>query len=79
MNRYKHSFYYDWHNGVISKIEAYMPLIMDDFCIYCSKSICDMYIHKSIEVEDRINVEQSMNEEYPCLTKDEYAIKKLLE
>jgi hypothetical protein len=59
--------------------EATERLVMDDYCIYCGLIIDRKLEGLSTMFEYKFEHFNYLNENYKCLTEEEYIIKKLLE
>jgi hypothetical protein len=60
-------------------IKEYQPLIIGDMCKFCGL-IVNRHIDRHINNEVTIAIQKDqVNEKYPCITEEEYIIKKLLE
>jgi hypothetical protein len=76
MDRYKHVFIWD---DTGRPIDINYSLVDDDCCKYCNRTVYAMSGEERIPAQERSKFEIFMNEKFPCLTKNEYIIKKLLE
>lgn len=76
MDRYKHVFiWYDTGDP----IKYGVSLVDDDCCKYCNRTVYAMSGEERIGALERSKLEFFMNEEFPCLTENEYIIKQALE
>lgn len=84
MNKYlKHRFgFYSSMKKGFFELNNNHPLMNDDYCEICNKEAKELHrFSKDLYFNhmDKINIEIEMNKNYPCLTEEEYTIKKLLE
>jgi len=81
--RLKHKFgYYNNILNVFTLLDYNSTIMNTDCCKYCSKTAGELYNFQYVLYIDNIDkmyAEADMNRNHPCLTEDEYIIKKLLE
>lgn len=75
MNRLEHEFY----DHTLKRLNKHDGLIVSDICIICNLVLERNHFNKIGYKTTHQEVKNLFNKLYPCLTEEEYIIKKFLE